>query len=303
MAQTASSPQRRDVHREITDHIIAAIEGSPGNCEMPWHREVGSSFPKNARTGNAYNGVNVLALWVAAEVRGYSSGIWATYRQWRELGAQVRKDEKGSVIVFCKEMPREVVDETTGEAETATVLFARASFVFNVDQVDGDVNGWQPSKPPVANPALILEYAEAFVRATKADIRHGGDRACYRPAADQIQMPDRDRFTGTKSSTATEGYYSTLFHELTHWSGHKKRLARDLSSRFEKEAYAMEELVAELGAAFLCSELAVTNSPRLDHAAYINNWLTVLKNDKRAIFTAASKANEAKNFLLGLRGH
>jgi antirestriction protein ArdC len=240
---------------------------------------------------------DLLALWVASEIEGYNSGLWATYRQWRTLGAQVRKKQKGSVIVFCKKMSRDVVDEQTGETETASALFARASYVFNVDQVDG----WDVPKPVVQDPAEIIEHAETFVRATGAHIEHGGDRAYYRPSTDHIQVPDRDCFTGTKTCTATEGYYSTLFHELTHWTSHKERLDRSFSDRFGKEAYAMEELVAELGSAFLCSELSITNSPRLDHASYIQNWLMVLKNDKRAIFTSASKANDAKNYLLGLR--
>jgi antirestriction protein ArdC len=169
--------------------------------------------------------------------------------------------------------------------------------VFNVEQVDG----WQPPRPAAKDPIKVLVEAERFIMAISADIRIGGDRAYYRPRTDHIQMPDRDRFTGTETIDATESYYATLLHELTHWTGHASRLDRDLSGRFGQEGYAMEELVAELGAAFLCSDLGITNRPRPDHATYIAHWLAVLKKDTRAIFTAASKANEARRFLTGLQ--
>lgn len=297
MTEIVPFPERRDVYREITDHIIAAIEKGAGDCEMPWHREIGHTAPTNVFTGNPYKGVNVIALWAAAEINGYGSGLWATYKQWNLLGAQVRRGEKGSTVVFYKETKREHIKEETGERQMQTFLVARSSSSFNAEQVDG----WQPPKPPVLNPARVLDQAEAFVAGTAADIRHGGDRAYYKRSADHIVMPDRDRFTGTKTSTATEGYYATLLHELTHWTAHESRLDRQLARRFGKEAYAMEELVAELGAAFLCSDLAITNTPRSDHAAYIGNWLGVLKNDKKAIFTAASKANQAKTYLSDLQ--
>lgn len=293
MTEAVTYPATRDVYREITDHIIAAIEAGTEDFEMPWHREIGTTLPTNAFTGNPYKGVNVIALWASAEVREYRSGLWATYKQWRLLGAQVRRKEKGSAVVFYKETARDVVDEQSGKTETKTVLFARASFVFNAGQVDG----WQAPKPVVRSKAEVLEHVEALVRATGADVRHGGDRAYYRVSTDHIQMPERDCFTGTKSISATESYYATLFHELTHWTGHKSRLNRDLGRRFGKGAYAMEELVAELGAAFLCSEHGITNEPRPDHAAYIGNWLEVLRNDKKAIFTAASKASQARDYL------
>jgi antirestriction protein ArdC len=264
---------------------------------MPWHRDTGTTMPTNALTGSTYNGVNVIALWAAAENRGFTTGYWATYKQWSLLGGQVRKGEKGSVIVFYKQSTVEVSDVATGAGETKSILYARSSRVFNVAQVDG----WQPPRPAVSDPVNVRVEAERFVRATSADIRVGGDRAYYRPATDHIQMPDRDRFTGTETIDATESYYATLLHELTHWTGKADRLDRDLSGRFGHEGYAMEELVAELGAAFLCSDLGITNRPRPDHAAYIAHWLAVLTKDTRAIFTAASKASEARRFLAGLQ--
>jgi antirestriction protein ArdC len=301
-AATATQPEAStrtgDVYQSITDQIVASIEAGAGTFTMPWHRDTGTSLPTNALTGNTYNGVNVVALWAAAEHRGFTTGYWATYKQWSLLGGQVRKGEKGSVIVFYKQTNVEINNTESGEPENKSVLYARSSNVFNVEQVDG----WQPPRPATPDPKRVLVEVERFVMATFADIRIGGDRAYYRPGTDHIQMPDRDRFTGTETIAATESYYATLLHELTHWTGHAARLDRDLSGRFGREGYAMEELVAELGAAFLCSDLGITNRPRPDHAAYIAHWLAVLKKDTRAIFTAASKANEARRFLTGLQG-
>ena len=287
---------RSDVYEAITDRVIAAIEAGAGEWQMPWHRS-GVSRPVNAHTKKPYRGVNVVALWAAAEAYHYDCGFWATYKQWRELDAQVRKGERASLIVFWKELEREVEDEETREPQRKKTLFARASWVFNADQVEG----WVPPAPPERNLVQALDQAEAFTAATGADIRHGGDRAFYRRSTDHVQMPDRERFTGSATSTPTEAYYATLLHELTHWTGHESRLDRDLSGRFGNEAYAMEELVAELGAAFLCADLSITNTPRPDHAAYIGGWLEALKRDKRAIFTAASKAAQATDYLARLQ--
>jgi antirestriction protein ArdC len=296
-AATATHPEasagKRDVYQSITDQIIASIEAGAGAFTMPWHRDTGTTMPTNALTGSPYNGVNIVALWAAAEQGGFTTGYWATYKQWSLLGGQVRKGEKGSVVVFYKQTDIEVSDTATAERQNKSVLIARSSRVFNVEQV----GGWQPPRPVASDPVELLVEAEKFVTATSADIRFGGDRAYYRPKTDHIQLPDRDRFIGTETIDATEGYYATLLHELTHWSGHKDRLDREFSGRFGHESYAMEELVAELGAAFLCSDLGISNRPRPDHASYIAHWLAVLKKDTRAIFTAASKANEARRFL------
>jgi len=140
--------------------------------------------------------------------------------------------------------------------------------------------------------------AEEFAAATGAQIEEGGDRACFIPSLDMIRMPERRRFTGTETTTPAEGFYSTLCHELVQWSAAEKRLDRDLSGRFGDESYAIEELIAELGAAFLCADLGITPEPRQDHACYIKNWLAVLKNDKKAVFTAAAKASQAATWLL-----
>lgn len=289
---------RRDTHREITDHIIEAIEAGAGTFVMPWHRS-GGGLPVNARTGNFYSGVNVLSLWVAGNRRGYGSDRWATYRQWRELDAHVRRREKGSPIVFYKETTRETMDPVTGKASEEPSYFARTSWVFNADQVEGDMA--PDAGSPSRNLVEVIEGADRFVTNSDADIRYGGERAFYNRSSDYIQMPEKERFTGTKTSTPTESFYAVLFHEMTHLSGHPDRLNRDLGKRFGEQAYAMEELVAELGAAFLCADLGVSNAPRPDHAAYVANWLEVLKDDKKAIFTASARARDAVGYLHGSR--
>lgn len=214
--------------------------------------------------------------------------------QWQTQGHQVRKGEKASLVVFYKSI-------SLGEAEQEGLepnqrMIARASWVFNAAQVEG----YDPDITDLPDQARFnpITRAEAFVRATGANVEEIGDEACFIPGTDKILMPERRRFIDTKKSTAAECFYSTMFHELTHWTGAKKRLNRDLSGRFGSEAYAVEELIAELGAAFLCADLGITLTPRQDHASYIRNWLRVLKTDKKAIFTAASKASEAANWLL-----
>jgi len=290
------SKERFDIHQHITDKIVSAIERGAGDFRLPWHRSAGSIIrPVNIASKKAYRGVNVVALWAYAEESGYSSGIWGTYRQWAETGAQVRKGEKAAFVVFYKEL--EFAAETeTGDADTITRLFARATPVFAAEQVDG----YQPSvidAPPTTTVITPLEQAEAFVTATGANIVHGGSRACYVPRTDNIHMPPRDVFIGSPTSTPAEAYYSTLLHELTHWTSAPSRCNRELGKRFGDQAYAIEELVAELGAAFLCADLGITDEPRADHAQYLASWLSVLKADKKAIFTAASKASEATTFL------
>lgn len=283
-----------DLHREVTQHIVDAIEAGAPRFEMPWHCSAATGQPLNARTGQLYRGINTVSLWASAQKRGFGSGFWASYRQWQDLDAQVRKGEKASLIVFYKELAREVRNEKTGEIAEETYRLARASRVFNADQVDG----WESPPPLQRGEAVAIAHADAFVASTGADIRHGGERACYRWDEDWIHIPQREWFVGSSTSSPTESYYATLLHELTHWTGHESRLDRLLRlGRFGSATYAMEELVAELGAAFLCAELSITNAPRMDHAAFIESWIAVLKRDPKAIFTAAAKANEAVTFL------
>lgn len=296
MQQESSVVSRSSVHSKITEEIIAAIAAGASTFEMPWHRR-GSSLgrPVNAVSKMPYRGVNVLALWVAARKKGYASGVWATYRQWAKLGAQVQQGQTGTVIVFFKEVERTSRDNEEGEA-SETRLVARASWVFNTDQV----TGWKAPEPELMTEVETMNRAEELIEASGAQIEWESDRACYHPIEDFIEMPDREQFIATSTSNATETYYATLLHELTHWTAHPSRLNRDLANRFGDNSYAMEELVAELGAAFLCADLGITNTPRPDHAAYVNNWLSVLRDDSRAIFTAAAKAHAAVDHLSAL---
>jgi antirestriction protein ArdC len=289
--------ERFDIHQHITDQIIAAIERGAGEFRLPWHRSASSIMrPVNVASKKPYRGVNVLTLWATADAKGYTSGTWGTYRQWVETSAQVRKGEKAAYIVFYKEITIAAEDE--GD-ETDTRLFARATPVFAAEQVDGYEPPAQDAPTTVITP---IEQAEGFVAATGATIVHSGDRAFYRPATDSIHLPPREEFIGTPTSSAAECYYATLLHELTHWTSRETRCNRHLGKRFGDAAYAMEELVAELGAAFLCADLRITDMPRADHAQYLTTWLSVLKTDKKAIFTAASKASEATAFLAALQG-
>lgn len=284
----------RDVYSEITQEIVKAIESGAASFEMPWHKG-STDLPLNAKTKKHYSGINILSLWVAELSCGYSSNLWATYKQWKDLDAQVRKGEKGNLVVFYKELAREP-EHSSNEPEAYFV--ARASRVFNANQVDN----YHPEKPQDRSLVDIVAEADETIKATSADIRHGGNRAFYMPSNDYIQMPDIELFTGTQTRSPTESYYSVLFHELSHWTGHENRLERDTSNRFGDQGYAMEELVAELGAAYLCCAHSITNTPRPDHAAYISNWLEVLKLDKKAIFDAASKASKASDYVLQFRG-
>lgn len=284
------SHTRFDVYRAVTDSIIAAIEAGAGEFVMPWHGDgVAIAKPQNALTQMEYHGVNVLALWAQAYVSGYQSGYWASYKQWQNAGAQVVKGAVGSTIVFFKR----IEGEPSEDEQPSVRLVARASRVFNADQVAG----WeQPAPSRSYGDAQTMESVETFITATRAEVHRAGSIACYRIPDDYIEMPDRARFIGSPTTSPTEAYSATLLHELVHWAGARHRLAR-FGEELSKEELAAEELVAEIGAAFLCADLGVSNQPRPDHAAYVAHWLQLLKNDARAIFTASRLANQAATYL------
>ena len=295
------SSEKFDIHQEITNRIIDALEAA-GEFQLPWIKNKGGSFarPVNIASKKPYNGINVVSLWVSAQANAYPSNLWGTYRQWKDRGCQVRKGEKSSLVVFYKTIQVEQQNEQSDETENGERLFATASWVFNAAQVGGfDTTDQELPAEAAFDP---IARAEAFAAATKAVINEDGDKACYVPSQDIIRMPERRRFIGSATATPGEAFYSTLCHELVHWSGSKSRLDRDLSGRFGSDSYAIEELIAELGAAFLCGDLGLAPEPRADHACYIKSWLAVLKNDKKAIFTAASKASQAANWLIDKEG-
>lgn len=290
------APSPRDLHADVTRELIAAIERGPGTFVMPWHMDSARlRLPINALTGKAYSGINILSLWIAAQQSNFTHPIWATYRQWAERGAQVLKGERAVTVVFYKE--HEVEPDPNDPKDTGRRRLARASHVFNAEQVAGYLPA-TPSVPITTNGQLErLEEVDRFIETTEAKIRYSGDRAYYDPKSDLIQIPAPECFMGTTTSTVTESFYSVAFHELVHWSGARHRLDREFGERFGDHAYCAEELVAELGAAFLCAEFGITNVPRPDHAQYLTHWLGLLQQDSRAIFVAAARAAEAVRFL------
>ena len=249
-----------DVYRTITDRIIEAIEAGAGEFMMPWHNALPDrGRPTNAQTGFPYRGANVVALWAQAMLSGFRSGYWASYRQWQNVGGQVRHGARGAVIVFYKIIEKANDDEVD---EKRNLSFARASHVFNADQVDG----WQPTEPQVPGLASEVPDVEDFVKATGAEIETGFPHAAYVRSRDRIELPPMRWFIDTPTRSATEAYYSTVLHELVHWTGATHRLDRTFGKSFGDAAYAAEELVAEIGAAFLCADLGLANEPRQDHA-------------------------------------
>ena len=280
--------EKLDVYSRVTNKIIADLERGNLTRLQPWqagHKAGPVSRPLHAG-GKAYRGVNVLMLWAAAMEKGYNCPLWLTYKQAAELGGQVRKGEKGSLVVYANTFTKTGTDDKGAEVETE-IPFMKGYTVFNGEQVDGlPAHFYATVTPPNAD-IKPLDAAERL---------HGGSSAFYSPSRDIVQMPELQTFRDAES------YAATLCHELTHATRHETRLNRDLGrKRFGDAGYAMEELVAEIGAAFLCADLGITPETRDDHAAYIQSWLKVLKDDKRAIFTAASHAQKAADYLHGLQ--
>lgn len=266
------------LYEAVTQSIISQLEQGTAPWVKPWKggKSIGI-MPANAITGHHYRGVNVPILWHAADVNCYPNHAWLTFKQALDKGGSVRKGEKATHIVFTKRIK---VEDDDDERE---ISMLKAFAVFNVAQVDGlEIEQGTPEPPPAG-------AVEAFVAATGADIRHGGDRACFIPSHDFIALPNPSAFE------SQQHYDATKLHELCHWSGGKVRLNRDLSGRFGTSSYAAEELIAELGAAFLCAHLGVTG--KLRHADYVASWIKLLKDDDRAIFTASSKASQAADYL------
>lgn len=289
---------KADVYERVTAQIVAELEKGERPWFRPWNAEhaAGRITRPLRANGIPYRGINVVMLWGSAVEQGFSAPLWLTYKQAQELGGQVRKGEKGSLVVYANTITRTETDEATGEEQERDIPFMKGYTVFNAEQVDGLPAHFYALAAPALDPVARIARAETFFAATGADVRHGGNQAYYTAAADRVQMPPFETFRDVES------YYATLAHELTHWTKHPKRLDRDFGrKKWGDEGYAMEELVAELGAAFLSADLDLTPEPRADHAAYIASWLKVLKDDKRAIFSAAAHAQRAADFLTGLQ--
>jgi antirestriction protein ArdC len=289
---------KADVYEQITASIVAELEKGVQPWFKPWNAEhaAGRITRPLRSNGVPYRGINVLMLWAVAVERGYAAPLWLTYKQAQELGGQVRKGEKGSMVVYANTITRSETDEKSGEEVERAIPFMKGYTVFNAEQVDGLPAHFYSMAAPALSTLERIEVADRFFAVLGADIRHGGNQAYYMQGQDRVQMPPFETFQDQIS------YYATLSHELTHWTKHPGRLDRDFGRKSWGDAgYAMEELVAELGAAFLAADLGLEAAPRPDHAAYIASWLKVLKEDKRAIFSAAAHAQRAVDFMLALQ--
>jgi len=269
-----------DICQHITDKLIEAIEAGVMPWQKPWSAQAATALPVNSK-GRPYNGVNVLMLWATAALAGYSSNRWYTFKQAKAAGGCVRKGERSTRVILWRPIKKTEIDEA-GEESERTFLVARSYCVFNADQVEG-------LEDEVEAP-MLATAADDFILDVGADIRHGGGRAFYNPTADFIRLPSRSSFD------ADDAYRATALHELVHWTGAAHRLDRQFGKRFGDDAYAFEELVAEIGAAFLGAQLGVQGRSEA-HASYVDNWLKVLKADKRAIISAASAARKAMEYL------
>lgn len=284
-----------DIHQKITDQILAALEEGVRPWSQPWsagHAAGPVSRPLR-HNREPYHGVNVLALWATAAERGYATPIWMTFKQALALGGCVRKGEKGASVVYAGALDAVDADPETGAESERTVRYLKGYTVFNAEQIDGLPDAFHaPAPDAFENPDQRDENAEAFFAALGADVRHQGDQPCYIPSQDRIDIPIFERFR------SREAYYATLGHETVHWTRHERRLNRCFGrEHWGDSGYAREELVAELGAAYLCADLGLALELRDDHAAYIGSWIKVLQNDKRAIFQAAAHAEAAVAWL------
>lgn len=285
-----ASLDRADVYARITAEIVAAIEAGAGEYVMPWHHNGSSTArPINVASGKAYRGVNTLALWVAAQSAAYPMGLWGTYRQWQALGAQVRKGERSTTVVFWKQIGGDSDEDDSGADDGAERrrFFARGYSVFNCAQVDG----YEPELLVAASDEERIADADSFYANLGIATVYGGNEAYYLPSADRVHVPNFSSFSDAAS------HYSVLFHEGLHATAAKHRLDRDLSGRFGSEAYAMEEIVAQVGSSMILADLSIAAGPRPDDASYISSWLKSLRNDSSAIFTAVSKAQQAADWM------
>jgi antirestriction protein ArdC len=288
---------RTDLYTIVTNTIIADLEKGVRPWLKPWNSEhsAGRITRPLRAGGQPYMGINVLMLWASAIAQSFAAPIWITFKQAKELKANVKKGSKGSLVVYADRITR---TETTsdGRENERDIYFMKGYNVFNVEQIEGLPPHFYATATPQLDPVQRIESSDLFFANTGADIRHGGNRAFYASESDYVQMPPFFSFKDAES------YCSTLAHEMTHWTKHPSRLDRDFGrKKFGDEGYAREELVAEIGAAFLSCDLGITPEPRHDHAAYLGHWLNVLKADKRAIFQAAAHAQRAVDFLHGLQ--
>jgi antirestriction protein ArdC len=280
-----------DINQIITDKIINLLERGTVKTGARWTGSKATGLPVNAKSGEQYHGINVLVLWAEMADKSYASSQWLTFKQAADLGANVRKGEKSVMCVYYRTVGQR--DEAKAEDEQETYFMAKPFWLFNVAQIDGlpaDLTTTASATP--AKSFNQHQEAEQLLRNSQASIHYGFDSAYYSPSADKICLPARERFTSESN------FYATALHELSHWTGSETRLNRSFGKRFGDDAYAFEELVAELGAAFTVGQLGMIDATIEAHADYVQSWIKVLKGDKKAIFTAASQAAKASDFIL-----
>ncbi|MFY9478148.1 MAG: zincin-like metallopeptidase domain-containing protein [Aquabacterium sp.] len=290
---------RSDVYSRVTARILADLEAGTRPWLKPWRTNGGGALSRPLRhNGTPYRCINVLLLWAEAFDRGFESATWMTYKQAQALGAQVRKGETGSLVVFADRVMKTETNES-GDEVMREIAFMKGYIVFNVEQID-NLPAMYRSAVATGAPTQSTELpaaVEVFFANTGAVFEHGGDHAFYAIDRDIIRLPEQAAFVDAESYAATKA------HELIHWTRHPSRLNRDFGRRaFGDAGYAKEELVAELGAAFLCADLGITPEPRPDHAAYLASWLRALSDDRRFIFTAAAHAQRAVDYLMNASG-
>lgn len=293
---TIQAVRKRDIAGDVTRTIIARLEAGAAPWVRPWSLTGEGGRPLR-HEGTPYTGINCLWLWAIADTHGYRSRYWMTARQAAELGGQVRRDARPSMSIYASTFRKAGAPTLTGEASAKLIRFLRSYTVYNADEIDG-LPAYYTLREIVPTPTLLSQRQDAidgFFAAIPARVRHGGDRAFFHPLFDHIQMPHPGTFR------SADAYASTRAHETVHWTGHPDRLDRTFGKKFGDRAYAMEELVAELGAAMICGELGLPTELHDSHASYLSHWLGILRADKGAIFLAAAKAEQALNLLRGFR--
>jgi len=286
---------RQSLYAEVTNRIIAELEEGRLPWVQPWDAAAcPCTMPVNAATGRRYSGINILMLWAAVIEGGYTSQRWLTFAQANGAGGHVRKGERGTIICYADRFtPRHEEERARDEdREARQVAFLKRFTVFNVDQCEGLPERFTPIVVPMVEQELI-PAAHDLIRATGADVRIGGGEAYYAPGADFVCVPPQQAFHEPIN------WYRTVLHELGHWTGHGTRLDRDQTGTFGSPAYAREELVAEMASAFTCASLSI--KPSVRHADYVGSWLSVLREDEKAIFRAASAASKAADYLLAFQ--
>jgi len=289
----SNTEEKQDVYTRITNKIIASLEQGVRPWMKPWNAEhaAGKITRPLRHNSQPYSGINILMLWASAMEQGFAAPIWMTFKQALELNAHVRKGEKGSLVVYANSISRIEHDDATGEDVECQIPFLKGYTVFNVEQIDGLPEIYYAHAESKLTPVERIARAEEFFSHIPVTLKHGGNRAYYAQELDYVQMPILKAFRDAES------YYATLGHEFIHATKHPTRLAREFGRKTWGEGYAREELVAELGSAFLCADLELTPEVRDDHAGYIADWLEVLKNDKRCVVQAASFAQKAVGYL------